>query len=377
MRVLLVTHYFPEHRGGVEIIAGEVATRLAQRGFEIVWAASGPVTERPGSGLTLLPMRSWNVTEERLGVPYPLWWPTSLVRLLAEVGRADVVHIHDCLYLGNVLAALVGRARSKPVLVTQHVGLVPYSSRVLRGLMSLANRSVGGTVLGCASRSVFYSEKVQRYFAGLVGFRSEPVFISNGVSSERFRPLPVEDRARLRNRLGWDGPVVLFVGRFVEKKGLALIRRLAQRIDGCRFVLIGWGPERPDTWGLPHVECVGSLAQEDIVPYYQAADLLLLPSVGEGFPLVVQEAMACGTPALISDDTAAGFERIREAAFVSRLDDAALEEALRSLLASPQLLLERRSVVADFARSHWSWEATVDRYQALLEQLPGLEVDGR
>lgn len=377
MRVLLVTHYFPEHRGGVEIIAGEIATRLAERGFEIVWAASGPVTERPGSRLTLLPMRSWNVTEERLGVPYPLWSPTSLVRLLAEVGRADVVHIHDCLYLGNVLAGLVGCARRKPLLVTQHVGLVPYSSSVLRGLMSLANRSVGRIVLGCATRSVFYSEKVQRYFAEFVGFRSEPAFISNGVSPDRFQPLSVEDRARLRNRLGWDGPVVLFVGRFVEKKGLALLRRLAQRIERCHFVLIGWGPERPEAWGLPQVECVGSLAQEDIVPYYQAADLLLLPSIGEGFPLVVQEAMACGTPVLISDDTAAGFERIREAAFVSRLDDAALEEALRSLLASPQLLLERRSVVADFARSHWSWETTVDRYQALLEQLSGLETVGR
>lgn len=373
MRVLLVTHYFPEHRGGVEIIAGEIATRLAGRGFRIVWAASGPVKARPGPGLTLLPMRSWNVTEERLGVPYPLWWPTSLMRLLAEVGRAEVVHIHDCLYLGNVFAALFACARRKPILVTQHVGLVPYSSSVLRGLMSLANRSVGRIVLGCASRSAFYSEKVERYFAGFVGFRSEPVFISNGVSSERFRPLSVEDRVRLRNRLGWDGPVVLFVGRFVEKKGLALIRRLAQRIDRCRFVLIGWGPERPEAWSLPHVECVGSLAQEEIVPYYQASDLLLLPSVGEGFPLVVQEAMACGTPALISEDTALGFERIRDVAFVCGLSESALEGAVRSLLASPELLLERRSVVADFARSHWSWETTTDRYQALLERLAGLE----
>ena len=49
-----------------------------------------------------------------------------------------------------------------------------------------------------------------------------------------------------------------------------------------------------------------NLSQAELPPLYQAADLLVLPSVGEGFPLVVQEAMACGTPALVGDETAAG-----------------------------------------------------------------------
>lgn len=369
MRLLLVTHYFGEHRSGIEILAREIAVRLSGRGHRIVWAASGPARERPVDGVRLVPMTAWNVTEDRLGVPYPLWGPASLLKLVGEVRRADVVHVHDSLYAGNVVAALVSRLLKKPLLVTQHVGLIPYASRLLRGLMSLANRTVGRLVLGSATRCVFYSEAVQRYFSAFVSFAREPAFIPNGIAFDRFRPLPEGERRALRTSLGWDVPVVLFVGRFVEKKGLAHVRRLAERIDGCRFVLIGWGRESPEAWGLPRVHCLGSLPQDEIVPYYQAADLLLLPSVGEGFPVVVQEAMACGTPALISEDTAQAFAPIREAAFVCELDGGALEERLRSLLASPEVLRARRPVAADFSRTHWSWDHALDDYEGLLWEL--------
>src|SRR5262245_20652725 len=126
MRVLLVTHYYAEHRGGVEIVAAELARRLADRrlagrgnGVEIVWVASaGPgdasfvgrfckpsggtdgLQNRPtigqrlvGSspsaqsaasnldGIRRLPVRAWNFTERRLGFPYPVWSPLTLLGL--------------------------------------------------------------------------------------------------------------------------------------------------------------------------------------------------------------------------------------------------------------------------------------------------------
>ena len=52
MRILMTTHYYAEHRGGVEIIAEEVGRRLARRGAEVVWAASGPAPARTGTRST-------------------------------------------------------------------------------------------------------------------------------------------------------------------------------------------------------------------------------------------------------------------------------------------------------------------------------------
>src|ERR1051325_9381093 len=98
MRVLLVTHYFAEHRGGVEIVAGELARRLAARGVQITWLASQsaePAAPAKDEAVMRRPIYAWNFTEQRLGFPYPLWSPLDLLRLSQQVRNAEVVHLHD------------------------------------------------------------------------------------------------------------------------------------------------------------------------------------------------------------------------------------------------------------------------------------------
>jgi phosphatidyl-myo-inositol dimannoside synthase len=371
MRVLLVTHYYSEHRGGVEIVAGELSERLSRRGDSIVWMASKPSSAAPSQGISRIPMRTWNITERLLGFPYPLWGPIGLIRLCGQVRRCDLVHLHDSLYLGNVVAYLCARLFRKPVVVTQHVGLVPYSRRLLRYLLAFANHTLARMVLGGCSRCIFISQKVQDYFTWFVRFRRDPLFIPNGVATAAFRPAGIDERCRLRadRDLPADRPVMLFVGRFVEKKGLQILRSLAERFPGCEWVFIGWGQENPASWKLPNVRCLGSMGREELIPYYQSADLLVLPSVGEGFPLVVQEALACGTPALISTDTAMGIPGIESIVFVS---DIQLEEFTRTLgeiLSAPVELQARRDVVAEYARRNWDWDVCADQYHELFREL--------
>lgn len=98
--------------------------------------------------------------------------------------------------------------------------------------------------------------------------------------------------------------MLIFVGRFVQKKGLAILEQVATKRPDLHFVLIGRGPISPESWGLPNVAVMGMQTQQTIAELYRAADLLLLPSVGEGFPLVVQEAMACGLPVICGSDSA-------------------------------------------------------------------------
>jgi glycosyltransferase involved in cell wall biosynthesis len=364
MRVLLVTHYYPEHRGGVEIIAGELADRLARRGLQVTWMASDEGTQPGAEGVLRRPVRAWNITERRLGFPYPLWGPVSLWRLGEAVRRCDVVHVHDALYQGSVAAYLWARVLGKPVVVTQHIGQVPYSSRLLRGLQAAANQVLGRLVLGGADQVLFYSPRVRSYFADRVNLRRPARYILNGVDTATFHPVSAAERRRLREEHGWpaDRPVFLFVGRFVEKKGLAVLRDLAVQLPGCEWVFVGWGPTDPGQWGLANVRRPGRLPQLAIARYYQAADLLVLPSVGEGFPLVVQEAMACGLPPMITTETAAGAVEIDPLVYSLPLDRAAWLAELRRLAATPGELAERRNQVAQFARAHWNWELASEKY---------------
>lgn len=368
LHVLIVTHYFPTHAGGIEIIAGEIASRLAQRGVQVSWAA----TEEPGhlpASVLRLPMRGSNFSERRLGVPYPIWSPGSIANLVSAIRQCDLVHIHDYHYLGSIVATIAGRLSHRPVVITQHVAKVAYRSPLLRTLQLLASRVIGRMILGRADRCVYYGNHVRSYFTRFVRHRRSPLTIMTGVDHSRFRPTSFPERQLIRDELGLapEIPAALFVGRFVEKKGLRWIRELAARFPECIWLLAGWGPEDPTRWRLPNVRCLGQQSQEQLVRWYQAADLLVLPSFGEGLPLVVQEAMACGLPALIFRETAQAMPGLDSVALVT--DPSTLSEQFSQAIHARAQLRDLGQNAAEFARQHWCWEKCTDEYIELFEYL--------
>ena len=364
VRVTLVSHYYPAHRGGVERVAGQLAERLASAGVaRIEWHASDCDTSPSLPEVQCVPAQGWNGLERALGIPYPIWSPAALRRVGRAAAAADVVHLHDCLYLPNLVAFMAARLAGRPVLVTQHIGFVPYRNPLLRLLVAAANRVVGRYVLGRASQVVFESETVRQYFARFVRFRAPAQLVPNGVDTGMFVPARSAEPG---------APQFLFVGRFVEKKGLPVIRALAERFAKVRWVLAGWGPIDPGKWSLPNVTVVPSPGIPELLPLYQSADLFVLPSTGEGVPLAMQEAMACGTPALVGTETAAGCPGAPILSEATGVPDTVERWVARieSLLREPQALRELRPQVAAFAREHWSWERCVSEYAGALRTLP-------
>lgn len=376
-QLLLVTHYFSTHRGGVELVAAELARRLAtDHNWRVEWMASDVdlVPDNLAGNVLCRPARSWNLFEKRLGVPWPIWWPDALFCLWRAVRRADVVHLHDALYFGNAFAWLFARLLGVPVIVTQHIGTIPYRSRLLRSVHALTNRTLGRLVLSTARQVVFISPAVCDEFARFCRFRSPPAYIPNGVDTSVYCPLgPVANDPALADARYSKRRVFLFVGRFVEKKGLRVLRELAATLPDDLWVLAGHGPLDPAQWGLPNVWVVRGQVGSALASYYRRADLLVLPSIGEGFPLVVQEAMACGTPAMVGEETAAGCPAARHLMLVEKVGstDTASRwmKRLSELRTRPDHLGALRAAVASFSIKHWSWNATAAEYADLLAAL--------
>src|SRR5262245_14607847 len=68
--IVMVSHYFEDHRGGIEIVAGRLARELAGLGYRISWAATGKACEN--RAWRAIPLRAWNGTERAFGVPLPI-----------------------------------------------------------------------------------------------------------------------------------------------------------------------------------------------------------------------------------------------------------------------------------------------------------------
>jgi glycosyltransferase involved in cell wall biosynthesis len=372
-RLLTVSHYFDAHRGGVEIVAGRLAQELGSA-FDVTWLATGE--ERPCAGLRRERLAATNVIERAAALPYPLLSPRALGAIFKAARESDAILVHDALYMTSVAAFLAARVHRKPFVVVQHIGLVPYRHALLAALMRAANRLLVEPVLAKADQTVFISETTRRHF-GSLNFKRTPRVIFNGVDASIFRP-PLNEAeiaaARMSLRLPTDVRIALFVGRFVEKKGLAILERLARARPEILFVFAGWGALDPARWSLPNTRVFSSLSGASLAPLYRAADLLLLPSVGEGFPLVVQEALACGLPVLCGAETAAA-----DPVASGFIDAAEIapdpDEAARAFAAALTRALgerrdpEARTQRAQFAARRYAWSAVADEYRKLLGDL--------
>jgi glycosyltransferase involved in cell wall biosynthesis len=367
MRIVLVTHYYPGHGGGVEKVAAQLAARMAAAGADVVWCASDTDPPPDLPGVRCEPMATFNGVERLSGFPYPLWSPRSLMRLARRVRSADAVHVHDCIYAGSLVAAWLGRRHRKRLVVTQHIGVVPLP-RLLRPVLGCANRIGAAAVLRRADGVGFISPAVRRYFEGLAGTSPRFHYVANGVDADVFHPGTDESRGA-RAALGFDPdrPLLLFVGRFVPKKRLSLVHAMALLRPDWHWCVIGHGPEQPQAWGLANVRVLSPMAQAGLAAWYRAADLLVLPSEGEGFPLVVQEAMACGLPACITAEVAAGARMPRE--LWVELPEAAGETARRGVAAIEAWLarpaterLASGRACAEYAARTWRWEAAAQAH---------------
>jgi alpha-maltose-1-phosphate synthase len=303
VKILTVSHFFENHGGGIERVAAHLNREFARAGHQASWAASGAADD--SASFTTIALKCFDPTEKLTGLPMPIPG-LAAIRALAQAIRAnDAVIVHDSLYFTSIIGALLAKASGRPVILIQHIADIGFRSRVLRGLMRLANVLVTRPMIALANHRVFISDHVRRKLMSEPARRNS-MLLYNGVDTSIFFPKTHASRALIRSRYGimTDGRMLIFVGRFVEKKGLAILRAVAARRPDLHFLLIGRGPISPGNWGLPNVLVMGTQSQQTIAELYRAADLLLLPSVGEGFPLVAQEAMACGLPVICGSQSA-------------------------------------------------------------------------
>jgi len=218
-----------------------------------------------------------------------------------------------------------------------------------------------------------------------LGVETPVQVIPNGVDLQRFKPPSTpEEKKNMRKKLGFnlDGPLVLFVGALIKRKGIDLLleawRKIKQRCPNSRLVLVGPIPrEMAQSFkkreipsfvidemnekdaGFVHVGCVSNI--ED---FYRVADLLVFPSLREGMPNVVLESFASGLPVVMTDFLGLSPELgcpNREYILVDRTP-ADIANAVISLINSPRRRKEIGSNARRWVERYMDLERVLDQY---------------
>ncbi|MCS6953448.1 MAG: glycosyltransferase [Bryobacterales bacterium] len=305
-----------------------------------------------------------------------------LPRLRPEV-RAfgpDVIHITgpgDVGLLGAILAAELG----VPLCATWHTNLHEFAERRLLGWLGWLPLGLAGRLSAIAARAVLAA--VLRFYripravfaptAELVDLlrnaTGRPVYrMGRGIDTRLFHP-------SRRSRNGDDGTLVLgYVGRLVPEKNVRLLASVERAliragIERYRFVVVGEGWERP--WlerELQRAQFTGRLHGEALAQAYADMDLFVFPSRTDTFGNVVQEALASGVPAVVTDGGGPKFlVRNGETGRVARSDEEFCQ-AVIELAADPARLHAMRERVRNHGAIQ-NWDDVFERMYAVYEEL--------
>ncbi len=361
----------PPHLGGLEVVAQALFDIYATAGYEVRWVASRVPADQPPTEDGRIRVGTWNGLERWLGVPWPIWGPGGIRAVAELVQWADVLHVHDCLYVGSALTAFFAPRAQKPILLSQHIGFVRYTSPILNSLEHLAYWTVGRTVLHRVSHVVFCTPTAEEFVTGRLHQRlPASSTILYGIDTERFRPPTTIERAEARRRLGIpaSGRVVLFTGRLVEKKGVDLFLEVGRQHRSDHFLIVGDGPLGPPM--LENLTWIQFVPPHEMEHVYRAADVLLLPSHSEGFPMSILEAMATGLPVITSTGQSFATALEREGAcLLADRTPQAFGEALNHFWNTPGLAATMSDRSQQLVRRAWGLERMGAQYLELIESL--------
>jgi glycosyltransferase involved in cell wall biosynthesis len=373
MKLCLLSDTYPPDVGGLAVSVRRNARNLAAAGHDVHVAV--PSSSRPPG--------SWQSEADgplivhRLGAHSRLRetlvdWFDRVVELDQGQGFT-LFHGYFLAYAGYI-TALAARYRDKPSVVSARgndIDVMPFDHR--RAVFVFR-------ALEWADAVVAVTRDLARKATALSG-RDDVQFIPNGVDVDLFAPQPPDPA--LRASLGLDErPVVGFIGEARAKKGLGRILRIFPQLNEkvpAQLIFVG-GVRKEDAAmvdffrrrhpDLP-LYLVPPQPNEEMPPYYALCDVVILPSLRDGLPNTLLEAMACGRPVAASavggmlDVVTDGFDGM----LLPTRDDHAWVGVLHQMLMDP----EARQQLGSTARQTILGRFTTDQeLKAILSVYEGL-----
>ncbi|MGB9844244.1 glycosyltransferase [Methanothermobacter tenebrarum] len=289
MKKVIMIGKFPPHLGGVASHTYNLAKQLKEKGYHISILTYPHEKIEDKNDIKVSSAPTINIKGLR-GLIFTLTATHKLIKIIRKED-IDIIHAHYIIPPG--LIALIGSIiTGKPYYVTVHGSdaLILSSKSILRPIIKL--------ILRKASKVLVVSKKLAEKVTEL-GIPQEKIMITyNMVDTKIFNP---QIKTTFREEIGTKKPIILFVGNLVPQKGVEYLLKAKKLLKrDSKLVIVGGGPLLKKLKNMVKEENIEDVIftgpRTDINNIMAAADIIVLPSVSEGIPIVLLEAMAMAKP---------------------------------------------------------------------------------
>ncbi len=361
--------------GGTERVVWELATRLSPRRFAVrAWLSPEPALDELASALG-----ARGVAVDRVREVDSRWdWRGMASTWLALRRLApDVLHVHHVWPAADRYLALLARAAGVPhVVITEHIVGQPHSGgqRALKR-DELARADAVTAVCGAVADTLVSDYGMARDRVRVVPNGAEP--------PDEAREAPQARAWRERFGASLIRPLWVVAARLEEQKGHAVLLDALAEVwkRGLEFTLAVAGEgslrgaleQRAQQLGIaPRVRFLGQI--EDVGPLLAAADAVVLPSLWEGLPLILLEALVRSRPVIATDVGGIGevVENGTHGVLVAPGNVLALADELEAFHRRSERAIRMGRAGGERVRAEYTWQAVVNGFEAVYDEVLGL-----
>lgn len=359
----------------------EVSKRLARRGHNVIVLTSrtyGAPSYEVVEGVKVYRASSFALPKIYYFIPFI---PKFLI-LLFEICRKydiEIVHFWNYEYLTSVLAFLARKNLRKVPFVMTIIGFPglnwKYGVKIIDLIGLIYTYTIGKAILKAVNRIIVLGKSLVKY-AIWMGVASDKISINSfGIEFQEFKPRKRASEIRKELSISAEETVVAFVGRLEPVKGVKYLLKAAEtvcrKVKNIRFLVVGDGPLRSKLQAGSDARIIFTGWRNDVADILNASDLLVLPSLSEGLPLIILEAYALGKTVVASNVGAVSEVVINgyNGLLVPPENWKSLARAILYLIWNPDIIKYMGKNGKKFVSTKYDWGRIINQYEKIYENL--------
>lgn len=384
MKILQVSHSFYPcvDSGGVVRVVYELSKELVAKGHSVtVYTTDGCTKRLSVKKNSIVQVDGVNVyyfrnLSNKLRVKLKIATPYALFRVIRkDIKNFDIIHIHEP---RTILAAIIcyyARKNNIPYVIQAHGSIMPFFQKVR--LKKIFDTIWGYKILKYAKVVIAGSSAETMQYLEMGVIKNKIEIIPNAVDYSQFENIP---KGMFRKKYGIDekDKIILYLGRINRIKGIDLLInsfKQLNHVENIKLVLIG-----PDDGYLSKLKMqmdgvsgdriiyTGLVSETTKLEAYADADIYVLPSIKDNFPISVLEALASSTPVIVTNGCLIA-NIIRKVGFVVDNDIESLNKAIFELLDNDKLRYSLGKKSRNLIKSKFTYQKIVEQFEELYDKI--------